>query len=868
MNWFTSWFTKSSVKAVSAAKSLVVATRAMLGGAFAGGWASDHREEAKHFTGFNYVAIHAISSQVAGATVSAFVDSEHTDKRISRRKSLRAKFGTLTKYKSTYGQDDKETDPLPINHPLVKLLQHPNPHETGSTFRYKQAQQIRLTGTCLVWNVPSMTGVTCQRYVLPTSQVTPVMPTVDMPMGGWRVSAYSSRYIPLDDQGFVEGSPTWSNVLGQVIDARQVQVIRLPHPWWFDDGQSPISAGAQWIDTESGVNSARVGQLRNGADASLIWSLPPDVSPDQDEIDRATAKINQKYAGPENAGKVILAMHGTEVTPVTSTPKDMCYSEAFQDVKNSVLSLHQTPPVAVGLQEAGAYAAYYASMLAWRHSAIQPLCDMLAESDTKHIATQFGEGITIEIESPLIDDKDQEEKEFSNNVTAGICTIDELRAKRGLPPLPNGEGAKLCGGKPAPAPSNDGQDLSKPVQQQQQTNEFPSTPFGKSATLKAAMDAADEVDLEWLASQLKSFLIDREPTRITAMKSHWITIHPHGDDGKGVHVEISDSGEITKGPAGLSGKHISELSADHKRAAKLIPHAHEFLVQQHEAWETAKQNARRITGLTAGDVARHENNYRDHSTVDGFDSSARDAAMQNPELGFDPDAHDTPAKIWELIREGKRKKPTANSPEVRELAHEWAKGSKRTKEPAFAHDDDWDSFGGKSYNPSEPRDADGKWTGGGVHPDIRLGRDADSTPTPHEINLALQKVSGTANGKWSVTGFPTMHETKWEAVNQAIHSVRHQNSVAAGRFGDYPMYTGNFRDVADEHQIASQFSSKPEVTVRNGNATLTSVIDKINSKNEPEGGWTDEHNVPAEFMNYRSAPPSKPVNGKPKKTKV
>ncbi len=511
MNWLSRFWNGAKTTTKSVQSAVIVGVRHMLAGALPGGWISDHREEVKHFTGFNYVAIHAIATQVMGAEVSAFSDGSSPKGQSvgrNRRKSLRAKFGTLAKYKSIYGQEEKETTTLDHKHPLVQLLQNPNPWETGAVFNYKRAQQIRLTGTCLVWNVPSVAGPVCQRFVLPTAQVTPVQPTSDMPLGGFRVSTACSRYVNIADQGFVEGGTGWSNILGKVIDARQVQVIRLPHPYYFDDGQSPISAGAAWIDTESGVNDARVGQLRNGADPSLIWTLPPDVSPDQDEMDRATLKVNQKYAGADNQSKILLATAGTVIDKVSSTPKDMCYTEAFADVKSSVLSLHQTPPVAVGLQEPGAYAAYFASMLAWRHSAIQPLCDLLAESDTKHIAPQFGDGLTIEIESPAIDDKDQEEKEFANNVTARICKLNELRAIRGLPPYEGPEGEQLWPPQPVKQAAPGADDSNSP-----------NKPIGKSKSLLAAIEAADEVDFERLVNKIKGRLqqedIEPEPARFS-----------------------------------------------------------------------------------------------------------------------------------------------------------------------------------------------------------------------------------------------------------------------------------------------------------------------------------------------------------------
>lgn len=441
--WFASWFgttTKST-------GSLGIGLRSALSGTAPGSWASDHREETAHNTGFNYIAVHAIAAQVAAATVTVYADGEQQQARQSRRKSLAIKFGSVALWKSTYGADDRETDPLPVNHPLVRLLKHPNRFESGANFRYRQAQQIRLTGTCLVWNVPSLSGLTCERYVIPTAMASPVSPTNQMPYGGWRISPVTTRYTPTIDQGEIECAG-WYRILGQVVDARQIQVIRLPHAWYLDDGQSPLSAGAKWIDAGEAVDAARYHQLRNGVDPSVVWNLPPDVSPDQDEIDRVQAKISAKYGGPENVGRVLVAQSGTSITPLSATPKDMCYSEGFQDCKSAILALHQTPPVAVGLQEAGAYAAYNASMKAWRHAAIQPLCDMLAESDTEHLAPQFGTGLTVEIESDCVDDAELTELQLQNDLAARVRTRNEWRAVRGMPPLAGPEGEELVGESP------------------------------------------------------------------------------------------------------------------------------------------------------------------------------------------------------------------------------------------------------------------------------------------------------------------------------------------------------------------------------------------------------------------------------------
>jgi hypothetical protein len=275
---------------------------------------------------------------------------------------------------------------------------------------------------------------------------------------------------------------------------------------YFDDGQSPVSACAQFTDLSNSVNVARTAQLKNGVDGSITITLPDDVSFDQDELDRYTERIAKKYGGPENVGRVMVLQNGSQVNPLSTTPKDMGYSEGFQDSKAAVLATHGTPEVATGFAPPGAYAAYTMSMMAWRHAVIQPICDMLAESDTEHLADQFGEGITIEIESDEVDDVDQTEKRFTNDVQARIRTLNELRTLRGLPPYPGPEGDQLWPPTPQTAEPAMSGETGAEIGGGGNVAPFPKTPLGpQTKALRAAIAAAEDGDFEWLSSRLKSF---------------------------------------------------------------------------------------------------------------------------------------------------------------------------------------------------------------------------------------------------------------------------------------------------------------------------------------------------------------------------
>ena len=211
----------------------------------------------------------------------------------------------------------------------------------------------------------------------------------------------------------------------------------------------------------------------------------------------------------------------------------------------------------------------------------------------------------------------------------------------------------------------------------------------------------------------------RQPDKVTAPKKR-----QPGDGSAGwqrvggAPVFVNGDGKITKGCPGLKNEHVSDLidepddsrerrevrqahakaegidgkqysasdrrrhetkkaqaaHANAKAAAKQHGVAtHEVLKEmpaQHEATsfedretEAARKRARQMTGLTAGRQAAIENRYEDYSTFPGFDESSRDFASEYPHL-FDPDGDDTPAQVWEFIREGKQSAESANSESV------------------------------------------------------------------------------------------------------------------------------------------------------------------------------------------------------------
>lgn len=427
-------------------KTASVSVRRALSQGQPGGWASDHRAESERFTGWHYISIHTLGLQASKASVFVFDDSRYSDGDRRRLRSLRKS------YKSSVGLEKavelgKVGEPLPPDHPLVRLQSRPSPTQSGASFRYEQMQQLELTGRCYVWKLPGqVSGRTVERYVIPTAMLSPKPPAPGLPRGGYYLNpALASRYSG-DKDGFIEGLSAISLALGKVIPAEQMQVIGWPHPLVKDDGYSPMSACALWTDLAELIDKARWGHLKRGPDPSVGVILSDDVEIENEaQLDRLVAKFEAKWGGADKAGGVFAGVGIKDIKAFVTTAKEMAYAESFPQMRDAILAIRGVTPIAAGLVDGGSYAAFYAALRGFVQLSVVPRLSLLAEEDTEQIARpEYGESLTVEIEPAGVDDPTLLQTQIQ---TAGSALLkDEVRDMLfGMTPMPNGMGQEPMG---------------------------------------------------------------------------------------------------------------------------------------------------------------------------------------------------------------------------------------------------------------------------------------------------------------------------------------------------------------------------------------------------------------------------------------
>lgn len=409
-----------------------------------GMWASDHMAESRHFTGWNYVSISAIAKQAMLATVSVYDNSDEAkgNQNVSVAKSRKLLWRSRS-VKKSFIKSDENAEPLDTSHPFVKLMKRPNPTQSFASFQYERVQQLALTGTCLVWKDRNQFGKIIHLYVVPTAICTPVAPSREYPRGGYKVQPYhyATRYV--GDDGFVE-TQGYFRILGQTIGADDLQIIRWPHPIYKDDGCSPLSAGSTWIDTSTAIDRSRWEQNKQGAYPSMVVTPEDDVT-DPDELAKMEIRLNQKFGGANNVGKIMVAAHG-KVSPLGGTsPVDMAYESGFDQMGTAVRSLHGVPEVAIGMTDGQTYGGLAASMRGFSWLSVYPYLKLIGDEDEIQLASEFGDDLTVEYEPSSIDDPELEDKQIETAMKGGYITKGEGRHSMGFKPFGDERDDEIAG---------------------------------------------------------------------------------------------------------------------------------------------------------------------------------------------------------------------------------------------------------------------------------------------------------------------------------------------------------------------------------------------------------------------------------------
>jgi HK97 family phage portal protein len=302
------------------------------------------------------------------------------------------------------------------NHILLDLLDHPNPAMDADAFKEMAFLHLMLAGE-------SFWGVIRNNLGKP-AQLWPMMPYLMTHKPGKGADEFIKHWVYR-----VNGEDT-------IWDVEDVVHIKLTDPNDLYRGMSIVRAAARSIDTDTHSADWNRNFFINSARPDVVLETDKELS--DKSYGRLKAQWEDAHQGTSNAHKMQILEKGLKVNKLSLTQKDMDFLEGRRFNRDSILAMFHTSRVMLGILDGDGRANMEAAEYNHAKRVIRPLESRMAATIQHTLAPQYDPKLVISFTDPVPDDKEFKLKEDKESVNV-FQTINEVREKRGLPPLPGGD---------------------------------------------------------------------------------------------------------------------------------------------------------------------------------------------------------------------------------------------------------------------------------------------------------------------------------------------------------------------------------------------------------------------------------------------
>lgn len=319
-----------------------------------------------------------------------------------------------------------------VDHPLLDLLDRPNPCMTGRAVWELASKHQDLLGE-------NFYGVDRNRAGKPNA-LWPIVPTL------------VTRTPTADDPTYTIIAPTARRALQS-----DVLWIRQHDPLDPYNGRGVGTAGALGDELETDQYMAAMAKSRfyNRSTPEVILSVP-GASPEA--IDALAKAIEDKHRGVERAGQMHLLTKAFTAQALGHTMVEADYVEGRKLLRDFTMAVFGTPPEILGVLENANRSTIDAAEVLFARFSTVPMLERIRTELQTWVVPEFGPDTWLEYDSPVPADRDFEKSIMV--ALPGAFRVDEIRARAGEPPLENGEGKAMM--VPPGAPGSVSVNLPQP----------------------------------------------------------------------------------------------------------------------------------------------------------------------------------------------------------------------------------------------------------------------------------------------------------------------------------------------------------------------------------------------------------------------
>jgi HK97 family phage portal protein len=315
------------------------------------------------------------------------------------------------RWHSKASADTSEVD----NHPLLKLIEQPNPMQGGAEYLEEVLSFLHIAGNSFETWVGPDTGPNRGRPTEMWSLRVDRLRILGGLIGSGR-TVYSFRYYA--GANFVDFDP--SIVLHQ----------KFFHP--LDDfwGLSPIQVAALVVEGDNAAALWNKKLLENDARPSTAMVVKGGIA-DPAVRDRLKAELQERYAGAQNARRPMLLEGDLDMKVLGLSPADLDWINGRKMNRHEIAQVYNVPPGLVD-PELMSYASAEQDRKKLYQENVCPLLDRRRDNLNNSIAKAFGDTLYLDYDRDQIDALHEDSQKLYQGLRqADWLTTNEKRAATG-----------------------------------------------------------------------------------------------------------------------------------------------------------------------------------------------------------------------------------------------------------------------------------------------------------------------------------------------------------------------------------------------------------------------------------------------------
>jgi HK97 family phage portal protein len=322
------------------------------------------------------------------------------------------------------------------SHPVLDLLERPNPFQSGRDLFDALIRYKLIGGNAYLLNVSGLTSK--QPVALQALCPAHVQPVPSDKAG-----------IPLAYEYRESGGNGAQRVVTYPVDivrgTSSILHIKTFSPMGGLLGLPPLQAAAYAADIFNAGQKWNFSLLKNEARPSGAMQLKSkDGQPatlTDDQFRRLREQIDAQFSGMNNAGRPMLLEGGLEWVQMGFNARDMDFEKSILNNGRFIASVYGVPPMLINIPGESTFSNFEQARLAlWTDTVIPQLCGLL-DSLNRWLVPMYGDNLYLWYDEDMIPALEPLRKEKGERINAAdYLSIDEKREAMGYAQLEGGLG--------------------------------------------------------------------------------------------------------------------------------------------------------------------------------------------------------------------------------------------------------------------------------------------------------------------------------------------------------------------------------------------------------------------------------------------